>query len=955
MEWPQAELVGECPISVAINLRQPKSWATLDGFSGGVATSGGVSFGDARVEACPTPGGSADCTGWAQPVQQLPNVGTASCGGAIGSDCVPWARPLHKPPDSGTGTRSPRAMAILSNASMEPSRLPSPVRRGRTTSAPPKCRQTQQSRIPAPRSRSVPRLEEVPGSEVSEPGKAETWQRAAAARRMSPWPKKLSAASLSEATAKAYTALTAAAAGTAITRAASSSPSKNSPDTMLPAWPLRSPTELGKPQVNPRRRTPSPTRSASCGATPERRVRSPPRGASPARRSASPSSRLRQRRATCPLGSSQEQRATSPSGSPRCLDWAGGAWLHGRPPRSQSRMRQKSPLRSQSPIRWPAQVEKPKPQARSPWSLSPPRWGTSDDKLSPGLSRTCQAPTQYTGTSLLPQQVSGLATPAKCRARLNSPGCQRPVSHRGRQRSASPSWCWSKVLLTPQAQPALEETHEALVDVFLRVRPLNSSEQGEPLGIRLVHNSVSVNDASAPHKQWYDFQGIIDSSSGHKDQEKVFDALGKQVVQSVLAGFDTCIFSLGQTGTGKTHTLLGTPEDPGLLPRLASRLLLPMQSQQDGECEGCHLSCLELHMDRTRDLLLEGPVAKAPEVRCVPEHGVYVSNLTSVLVRDAESAATLIHTASRNRVVSQTCMNPVSSRGHGVYELKLVNGARLCVVDLAGRENEKGTRCKGQNLAELGYINKSLFHLTNVIQSLAKRRIQSPQGRIPFRDSKLTLLLSEYLQSARTFLVATISPATTSVDETLTTLRLAQAVRQITTRRQGKLDRRQGGSGEAKPGSEQPAPTGSNEGVAPLSDLPSANVPLAVGVPWPSVAHLASTVGSTALTGAPVSGNNQVCEALPSWACGLPTTVSSNAGQAQAPRAYTRLAQERDDGLAPTLSPNIRGRLTSQSENETHAAPEMLPLKWMGTSSSMASRSTADVTEADSSEKSSEV
>jgi len=394
-----------------------------------------------------------------------------------------------------------------------------------------------------------------------------------------------------------------------------------------------------------------------------------------------------------------------------------------------------------------------------------------------------------------------------------------------------------------QALPALEETHEALVDVFLRVRPLNSSERGEPLGIRVVHNSVSVNDASAPHKQWYDFQGIIDSSSGHKDQEKVFDALGKQVVQSVLAGFDTCIFSLGQTGTGKTYTLLGTPEDPGLLPRLASCLLLPTQSQQEGEGKGCHLSCLELHMDRMRDLLLEEPVEKAPEVRCVPEHGVYVANLTSVLVRDAETAATLIHTASCNRVVSHTCMNPVSSRGHGVYELKLVNGARLCVVDLAGRENEKGTRCRGQNLAELGYINRSLFHLTNVIQSLAKRRVQSPQGRIPFRDSKLTLLLSEYLQSARTFLVATISPATTSVDETLTTLRLAQAVQQITTRqyqsrnphmnprRHGKMDHQQGGSGDIEPVSEQPGPTGSNEGADPLANLPSAPVPSAVGVP----------------------------------------------------------------------------------------------------------------------------
>lgn len=435
-----------------------------------------------------------------------------------------------------------------------------------------------------------------------------------------------------------------------------------------------------------------------------------------------------------------------------------------------------------------------------------------------------------------------------------------------------------------------------------------------------------MNDASAPNKQWYHFQGIIDSSSGHKDQAKVFDALGEQVVESVLAGFDTCIFSLGQTGTGKTYTLLGTPEDPGLLPRLANRLLLPTHAQQEGEGRSCHLSCLELHMDRTRDLLLDGPIEKAPEVRCVPEHGVYVSNLTSVLVRDTETAATLIHTASRNRMVSQTCMNPVSSRGHGVYELKLVNGARLCVVDLAGRENEKGTRCRGQSLAELGYINKSLFHLTNVIQSLAKRRSQSPQGRIPFRDSKLTLLLSEYLQSARTFLVATISPASTSVDETLTTLRLARAVRQITTRRQGKLDQSQGG-----PGEEEAPPVRSDPGVVSLADLPLRSIPQAVGVPLPFVAHSADAVGFAALTGAPVP------EAPPSWACRLPQTVNNGAVQSQLPRVSTRL--------------------TPRRETDSHAGLEMPPLRWMCASarSSDASRSTADVTEADSSEKSSEV
>jgi len=685
---------------------------------------------------------------------------------------------------------------------------------------------------------------------------------------------------------------------------------------------------------------------------------SPRRGASPERRSASPSGRRSHRTAMGPRGSSQERSAHAPAGSSRFLEWASGTWQSAGPPRSQSPLRQRVPQRSQSPIRWPktSHAEKPKPPARSPWSLSPPRWGTSTDKLSSGLPGTCQAHKRHSGTSLLPQQVSGLATPAKHRARVNSPEFQRSCSRRGSRRTASP-WCWSKLVLTPKAEPELEETHEALVDVFLRVRPLNSSEQGEPLGIRVVRNSVSVNDASAAHRQWYDFQGIIDSSSGHNDQENVFNALGEQVVQSVLAGFDTCIFSLGQTGTGKTYTLLGTPEDPGLLPRLASRLLLPAHSQQEGESSGCHLSCLELHMDRTRDLLLEGPMEKAPEVRCVPEHGVYVSNLTSVLVPDAETAANLIHTASRNRVVSHTCMNPVSSRGHGVYELKLVNGARLCVVDLAGRENEKGTRCRGQSLAELGYINKSLFHLTNVIQTLAKRRSQSPQGRIPFRDSKLTLLLSEYLQSARTFLVATVSPATTSIDETLTTLRLAQAVRQITTRRQGKLDQRPGGGPLALlPSADQRASAHDDPGVAPLAGLPSAVPPLAVGVPLPFVAHAGDGVGSAALMEASVSGNIQVCKEPPSWACRIMSQTDINgAVQSQIPRVSRRLAPEAEPGIVQTLLPNFCGRLTPRRESDSHVAPEILPLKWMSAGASITSRSTADATEADASERSSEV
>lgn len=331
------------------------------------------------------------------------------------------------------------------------------------------------------------------------------------------------------------------------------------------------------------------------------------------------------------------------------------------------------------------------------------------------------------------------------------------------------------MLISPPASP-VEEPHESLVDVFLRIRPQNPREQGELPGIHVRSNSVCVDDLTTAKRQWFDFQGIIDSRCGNSDQRKVFESVGEPAVQSVLDGFNTCVFSLGQTGTGKTFTLVGTPEEPGLLPRALDRLL--------GETRCCRLSCLELHMDRVRDLLVDAAESRvAPEVRCVPKCGVYVSNLTEVVTTDREDAVKHIHAAARNRAVARTGMNASSSRGHAVFQLSLEAGAKLCVVDLAGRENERTSGCSGHSMAELSYINKSLFHLTNVIQALAAPpTARSPRSRVPFRDSKLTLLLSEYLRSARTFLVATASPAAGSVEETMATLRLAQAVRQITTR-----------------------------------------------------------------------------------------------------------------------------------------------------------------------------
>lgn len=325
-----------------------------------------------------------------------------------------------------------------------------------------------------------------------------------------------------------------------------------------------------------------------------------------------------------------------------------------------------------------------------------------------------------------------------------------------------------------------ETPRDSMVDVFLRIRPLDGArEQGERQCIRTSKNWACVYDPMTATEQWFEFEGVVDSCTRRAaepaGQEAVFDLVGKQAVASVIDGFNTCVFSMGQTGTGKTYTLIGTADAPGLLPAILERLLQEPRS--------IRFSCLELHMDRLRDLLADDPNSPdrpVPEIRCIPQRGVYVSNLSEVSVEDPQAALKLAHMASRQRMVSRTHMNATSSRGHAVFQLTMESGARLCIVDLAGRENERTTGCQGQSLAELGYINKSLFHLTNVIQALS--RPKSPRNLVPFRNSKLTLLLSDCLSSSRTSLVATVSPARSCFDETLTTVRLSQAVRGITTR-----------------------------------------------------------------------------------------------------------------------------------------------------------------------------
>ena len=130
-------------------------------------------------------------------------------------------------------------------------------------------------------------------------------------------------------------------------------------------------------------------------------------------------------------------------------------------------------------------------------------------------------------------------------------------------------------------------------------------------------------------------------------------------------------------------------------------------------------------------------------------------------------------------------MNEHSSRSHSVFLINvkqenLENQKKLCgklyLVDLAGSEKVGKTGVEGMGLEEAKNINKSLSALGNVIAALA----DGNKSHIPYRDSKLTRLLEDSLGgNCKTTMIAMVSPAIESFNETLASLKFANRAKNI--------------------------------------------------------------------------------------------------------------------------------------------------------------------------------
>ncbi|XP_074854490.1 kinesin-like protein KIF22 isoform X2 [Carettochelys insculpta] len=326
----------------------------------------------------------------------------------------------------------------------------------------------------------------------------------------------------------------------------------------------------------------------------------------------------------------------------------------------------------------------------------------------------------------------------------------------------------------------------ARVQVCVRLRPCT---QGDPCIRGLDSRSLEIiNWRNKKETMQYQF----DTFYGDKaTQHDIYTGSVQPVLRHLLEGQNASVLAYGPTGAGKTHTMLGSPEQPGVIPRALRDVLqmtrgascLPGGEEWDYSVS---MSYLEIYQEKVLDLL--EPSQQDLPIREDRDRNILIPGLTQRELSSFGDFERHFLPASRNRTVASTQLNDRSSRSHAVLLVRVgrvqrapphrCRTAKLCLIDLAGSEDNRRTGNRGLRLKESGAINTSLHVLSKVVDALN-------QGlpRVPYRDSKLTRLLQDSLGgSAHSVIIANVAPEQHFYFDTLSTLNFAAKSKQVVNR-----------------------------------------------------------------------------------------------------------------------------------------------------------------------------
>ncbi|KAK1312514.1 Diatom spindle kinesin 1 [Acorus calamus] len=327
----------------------------------------------------------------------------------------------------------------------------------------------------------------------------------------------------------------------------------------------------------------------------------------------------------------------------------------------------------------------------------------------------------------------------------------------------------------------------AKIKVVVRKRPLNRKEISkkeedivsiEPNSSCLtVHETkLKVDLTEYEERHEFVFDAVLDEDVSNDD---VYRETVEPIVPTIFQRTKATCFAYGQTGSGKTYTMQPLPL------KASQDILTTMNYKYRNQGFQLFVSFFEIYGGKLYDLLNERSKL------CMREDGkqqVCIVGLQEYRVSSVDSIKELIDRGNATRSTGTTGANEESSRSHAILQLVIkrsVDGSeskparvigKLSFIDLAGSErgadttdNDKQTRIEGAE------INKSLLALKECIRAL-----DSDQGHIPFRGSKLTEVLRDsFVGNSRTVMISCISPNSGSCEHTLNTLRYADRVKSL--------------------------------------------------------------------------------------------------------------------------------------------------------------------------------
>lgn len=337
--------------------------------------------------------------------------------------------------------------------------------------------------------------------------------------------------------------------------------------------------------------------------------------------------------------------------------------------------------------------------------------------------------------------------------------------------------------------------------VAVRVRPILKQDHSKKNCIRVLDGKVivildpaagdkmDVLRANRSREKHYAFDHAFEPST---TQESVYQHTAKFLVHGVLDGYNATVFAYGQTSSGKTHTMIGSSADPGIMVRIMNDLYIHagLSGKRLGMQYRVAVSFIEVYNENIRDLLSEAE--EYLDLREDPIKGPTVAGVTEIETKSGTEVMQLLHQGNARRSQAATAANEVSSRSHAVLQVLVeakdrapgtvanIKVGKLSLIDLAGSERAANTKNQGQRLVEGANINRSLLALGNCINALGEKGNKG--NFVPYRDSKLTRLLKDSLGgNCRTVMIANISPSESSFEETLNTLKYANRAKNIKT------------------------------------------------------------------------------------------------------------------------------------------------------------------------------